>query len=54
MVLETTVRGSFAVLRWYCETCTHEWPVTSEEEQIDRRLGPAERRTKPRADRRAK
>jgi hypothetical protein len=51
-MLETTVKGKVVMLKWWCESCTTEWPVTPEEEQIDRRLGPDDRRTKKRSDRR--
>ena len=44
MILETTVKGKIAVLRWCCDKCGEEWPVTPEEEQLDRRLGPEDRR----------
>ena len=52
VVLETTVKGSLAILRWCCRQCSGEWPVTPEEEQIDRRNGPEERRATLRGDRR--
>ena len=52
ILLETTVKGKVVMLKWWCESCTTEWPVTPEEEQIDRRLGPDDRRTKKRSDRR--
>jgi len=51
-MLETTVKGKVVVLKWCCESCDAEWPVTPEEEQLDRRLGPDERRAKRRNDRR--
>jgi len=52
IVLETTVKGRMVVLKWCCESCAEEWAVTPEEEQIDRRLGPMDRRAKKRNDRR--
>jgi hypothetical protein len=52
IVLETTVKGKVVVLKWCCESCSAEWPVTPEEEQIDHRQGPDDRRVKKRNDRR--
>ena len=52
VVLETAVKGKMAVLQWCCESCDKEWPVSPDEEQIDRRNGPGDRRARRRNDRR--
>jgi hypothetical protein len=50
--LEQTIKGKAVVLKWCCQRCESDWPVTPDEEQIDRRLGPDDRRAVPRKDRR--
>ena len=51
VVPEHTIRGTNVTLKWWCNICGSDWPISLEEQQPDRRSTP-ERRAKPRGDRR--
>jgi hypothetical protein len=54
VVPEVTIHGeSFVVLTWWCQTCSHEWLVSPEEQQtVERRKGFPDSRAGPRIERR--
>jgi len=49
---EQTIRGSLVTLCWCCSFCSHAWPISDDERQLDRRQAERDRRTVPRSDRR--
>ena len=50
---EQTIKGASVLLKWCCDGCGREWPITLEEEATgDRRSGQSERRRVSRNDRR--
>ena len=54
VTLESRVRGNAVVICSCCRECGRDWPVKPHDRQPgDRRIGPADRRRKTRADRRA-
>lgn len=53
VVPEITIHGEAVVLTWWCQTCSHEWSVSPEEQQtVERRQGLPDSRPRPRLERR--
>ena len=49
---EQTITGSTVVLKWCCDACHQDWPVTEDEQIAERRQGLPDRRRTTRKDRR--
>jgi hypothetical protein len=52
VVPEHIIRGTNVTLKWWCNICGSDWPISLEEQQPDRRTREGDRRAKPRGDRR--
>jgi hypothetical protein len=50
----TTVQGSTVLLTWVCRACGRDRPMLRDEQQIERRIGLPDRRSKTRKERRSK
>ena len=50
---EQTIKGTSVLLKWACDGCGRDWPITTDEESVsERRQGLPERRRVSRHDRR--